>query len=83
MGGLGLYSLEHRKLRVDLTGMYKVNAHSLCPRKGESISRENKFNVKGEIFKRDPRGNLRVTNEGQLFTQSTWNEQLVSMNELG
>eukprot|EP00061_Rhincodon_typus_P012771 g38701.t1 len=73
---LRLSSLERKKLRGDLTEVYeimrdtdKVNSKGLFPRVGEFKTRGHIFNLRGERFKKDRRGNL--------FTQrvvNIWNE---------
>ena len=68
---LGLFSLEHRRLRGDLIEVYKImkgldkadNQH-FFPKIGESKTRGHKFKVRGERYKQGP--------EGQFFPQRGW-----------
>lgn len=42
----------------------KIKSCSLLPKEGESKTRGHKFKARGEIFKRDPRGNFFSTEVG-------------------
>ena len=76
LNGLGLFSLEHRRLRGDLIEVYKImrgidqlDSQYLFPKVGESKTRAHRFKVRGERYKRVQRDNF--------FTQwvlSVWNE---------
>eukprot|EP00061_Rhincodon_typus_P007432 g29121.t1 len=62
---LGLFSLDHRRLRYGLVEVYKimkgmdrVNSQGFFPRVAVSKTRRRRFKVRGERFKRDLRGNL-------------------------
>ena len=73
---LGLFSLERRRLRGDLMEVYKImrgtdqlDSQYLFPKVGESKTREHRFKVRGERYKRVQKGNF--------FTQrvvSVWNK---------
>ena len=73
---LGLFPLERRRLRGDLTEVNKimrdidkVDSQHLFPKVGESKTRGHRFKVRGERYKSVQRGNF--------FTQrvvSVWNE---------
>ena len=73
---LGLFALEHRRLRGDLIGIYKImrgidqlDSQYLFPKVGESKTRGHRFKVRGERNRRVQRGNF--------FTQrvvSVWNQ---------
>ena len=73
---LGLFSLEHRRLRGDLIEVYKImrgidqlDSQYLFPKAGESKTRGHRFKVRGERYKRVHKGNF--------FTQrvvSVWNK---------
>ena len=61
---LGLFSLEHRRLRSDLIEVYKimrgidkVDSQYLFPKVGESKTRGHRFKVRGERYKSVQRGN--------------------------
>ena len=70
------FSLEHRRLRGDLTEVYKimrgigqVDSQHIFPKVGESKTRGHRFKVRGERHKKVQRGNF--------FTQrvvNVWNK---------
>ena len=80
---LGFHSLKHRRMRGDLTELYKImrgidrmNTHGLFPREGELKTRGHRF--RGERFKRVLRDNF--------FTQRVvhiWNELPEKVVEVG
>ena len=56
---LGLFSLEHRRLRGNLIEIYKImrgidqlDSQYLFPKVGESKTRGHRFKVRGERYKR-------------------------------
>ena len=62
---LGLFSLEHMRLRDDLKEVYKitrgidkVDSQYLFPKVGESKTREHRFKVRRERYKCAQRGNV-------------------------
>eukprot|EP00061_Rhincodon_typus_P017365 g46034.t1 len=73
---LGLLSVEHRRLRGDLLGAYKimtdlnqVNSKGLFPRVVKFKTRGYNFKVRGERFKRNLGGNLFIQRAVYI-----WNE---------
>ena len=65
LDGLGLFSLERRRLRGDLIEVYKImrgidqlDSQYLFPNVGESKTRGHRFTVRGERYKRVQRCNI-------------------------